>query len=541
MAEVEIHEPKAEGLAPPADITQFDALYDALSQKFPGLTGDPGGAAVFQFAASPIEAGWTIGVDVDAYDIANAVPLNLGGFYEQGDPLDTAYQDLILSVKPANYSDNPAYTAAETALGGMIASRAQTSLEANSAYQTWAAQNLTKDGTPAESQTAWLLDPMGGAAWQDKLDAIRLQIAGQNAKIAAIVASMDGALARAQKAAQTDTMPISRAGGPAIQVPSVSIDGDLGGDVARWAQYPDGQYDFQVVLDGNYVVKTPWKTLYTTTTSQHCWQTSVDVNVDTSRIIEDVSYRIEFNAVGVASYPIKRGRWYDADYVSPKVQITPGATVTSDTFFGLSGTLHLIPETLFVMFRPTFKLTVSTQCYKQQFQANASADIDWIDLFSFRFRFDGLASLQPVDNGDGTTTMTFASPANAVPQIIGVTSKAEWNGSKSASSGARELAQSRAAVEAPVADTDLVTAGIRPQNNGNFDAFDQPTVIRVARVEPLGAAPFVVYDSNTRATLGAGSCPALSAHPPYVSVYVPPNIDFTVQNLSPNVSITVSY
>jgi hypothetical protein len=63
MAEVEIHEPKAEGLAPPADITQFDALYDALSQKFPGLTGDPGGAAVFQFAASPIEAGWTTGGD----------------------------------------------------------------------------------------------------------------------------------------------------------------------------------------------------------------------------------------------------------------------------------------------------------------------------------------------------------------------------------------------------------------------------------------------------------------------------------------------
>ncbi|MDF2986045.1 MAG: hypothetical protein K0R50_1555 [Eubacterium sp.] len=82
------------------------------------------------------------------------------------------------------------------------------------------------------------------------------------------------------------------------------------------------------------------------------------------------------------------------------------------------------------MYKPTITLTVSTQTYKQQFVANANLDIDWIELIGFRFKFNGLASLQPVDNGDNTVTLTFRSPDNAVPQILGVTSKVEFNGNK---------------------------------------------------------------------------------------------------------------
>ena len=537
----------AAGPTAPADLTQFDYLYDALTDKFPGLTGDTGGAAVFQFTAAPIAADWVTGNDAEAYNLANTVPLNLGGFYEPGNTLDNAFMDLILSVKPANYSDNAAYTQAQTALTGLTSSQGQIAANANSAYIEWAANNPGANGAPAETKTAWLLDPLGGAVWQAKLNQIQTQITNQSNKIAAIVASMDGALARAQAAASTDKMPISRGGGPAIQVPSVTIGGDLGGDLARWAVYPAGQYEFSVELEGSYTTTTPWKTLYTTSASQHCWQTSVSVDVDTSRIIQDVNYKLEVNAVGVESYQISRGQWYDADYVTPNVQLTPGTTVTSDTFFGLAGTLHLIPTELFVMYKPTFKLTISTATYQQQFVANANADIDWIDIFGFRFGFDGLASLQPVDNGNSTTTLTFASPDGAIPQIIGVTSKNEWNGSTTGGSNgnvslaARPEAAARVVDPAPASEVVLFSQGVLRQSQVGFQPFANPTVIEVERDMPFGAAPFVVYNSNTHQTLGAGSCPALTAHPPYVNVYIPPNVPFTVQNLSTGVDIVVSW
>lgn len=528
--------------APPAGITQFDYLYDALTQKYPGLTGDPGGAAVFQFAAAPISADWTTGNDAEAYDIANAVPLNLDGFYDKGDSLDTSYQDLIASVRPANYTNNPDYVQASSVVNGLTNSFAQTVANANSAYQEWAAVNPGANGVAAETKTQWLLDPLGGAVWQAKLTQVQTQLQNETSKLAAIVKTMDAALARAQSAASTDTMPISRAGGTAIQVPSVTIGGDLGGDLARWAAYPDDQYDFQVVLDGSYTVKSPWKTLYTTTTSQHCWKTSSTVTVDTSRIIQDVNYKLEVNVVGVESYPITRGAWYDPSYVSTGVQLAPGATVTSDTFFGLAGTLHLIPETLFVMYRPTFKLTISTETYKQQFEANADVSVDWIDLFGFRFNFDGLASLQPVDNGT-TTMLTFASPTNASPQIIGVTSKAVWNGStdkvaRVGADAAPRLNEVDPAVESSVR---LATTRVYRQSHGNFQPYDHGTTIQLQRVQPFGPGPFVVYNTVTRATLGAGSPPALTAHPPFISVYIPAGVPFTVQNLSQGVDIDVTY
>ena len=525
------------------DLSQFDYLYDALTKQYPGLTGDPDGTSVFQFATTPIAASWTTGNDANAYDIANAVPLDLNGFYTPGDALDAAYQDLILSIQPANYSNNPAYAQAQTVLGGLQASFAQTAQNANSAYYEWAADNKNPDGTPMETKTAWLLDPLGGASWQSQITTLQTQIQTESAKLAAIVHSMDGALARAQQAAATDTMPISH-GGPAIQVPAVTISGNLGADLARWASYPQGQYDFDVIINQNTVIKYPWKTAYSTSVTQNCWSTNVSVNVNTSRIITDVNYQLEVSAVGVETYKITRGAWYDPDYVSPSVTIAPGTTVTNDTFFGLKGSLHLIPETIFVMYKPTFKLTISTEVYQQQFVANASADIDWINLFGFQFKFDGLASLQPVAGANNTTTVTFASPSDAQPQIIGVVSKVEYNGSTNVVAEDRRMRLLERILpqflQKTVQPAMLYTVGIGPQNIANFPASGVAQVIEVARYQPLGAAPFVVYNTATHAALGAGSCPALSAHPPYVPVHIPPNVAFTVQNLSPSVSITVS-
>ncbi|WP_456244114.1 hypothetical protein [Longispora urticae] len=39
----------------------------------------------------------------------------------------------------------------------------------------------------------------------------------------------------------------------------------------------------------------------------------------------------------------------------------------------------------------------ATDLYRQQFTADTSAGVDWLDLFGFRFEFKGLASLQACD------------------------------------------------------------------------------------------------------------------------------------------------
>lgn len=534
-------------------LTQFDYLYDALANKYPGLVASDG-SQVFQFAVAPIGASWVTGNDANAYGIANSVSPSLGGFYSLGNPLDNAYSSLITSIQPTNYSANPAYTAQQTILTGLDSSYQQTLHDAQAAYQVWAAENPGPNGTASETFSAWVVDPFGGAGWGMKISQLQTQINNTTAKLAAIVKAMDAALANAQAALGTDMMPISNNGGT-TSVPAVTIGGNIGNDVARWASYPAGQYDFQVQFDKDYTVTSPWKTVYSTTVSHDCWYTNVETSVNTSRIITDEHYSLEVSAVGLEGYPINRGSWWHGEYVRPDVKLAPGTSVTTDTFFGPNGSLHLIPELVLVMFRPTFKVTVSTDVYQQQFGGNASADIDWINVFGFQFAFDGLASLEPVAGANNTTTVTFKAPEGASPQILGVVSKVVWDGSTSgatdldvaslrapAKSGGRPGGTSPSpAPAAEAARVAPVQARLQPQQHVTFQAFPEPRLIELTRVHPLGPASFVVFRNDDHRSLGAGSCPALSARPPFATVLIPPGVDFTVQNVSPTVAIDVGY
>ncbi len=409
--------------------TQFDYLYNALAQKYPGLVAKDNDSSAFQFSQMPIAANWVTSNDQIAYDIANGVPLNLDGFYVKGDQLDTSYSTFIRSLKPKLGDDNPDYRKLKVLSDDLTNQFQVIADSANKAYYIWAANNTNANGT-VPSKSEWLNDPLGGKSWGDKLNNIQKQVDEVSNEMSEILKSMDAALSDTLANLNSDTMPISR-GGTAIKVPSVSIGGNLSGDKLRWDSYTKGQYDFEVEINSDSVIDSPWKTVYSTKVVQTCWRTSIETKVDTFRIITDNHYNLKVQAVGIQGYEITRGRWYNPAFVTPDAQIVQGATsLTNDSFFGLNGCLHMIPESILVMYKPTITLTVSTQTYKQQFVANADLDINWIEMIGFRFSFNGLASLQPVENGDNTVTLTFKSPDNAVPQIIGVTSKVEFNGNK---------------------------------------------------------------------------------------------------------------
>jgi hypothetical protein len=530
----------------PDQPNQFEMLYDALATKYPGLTTAPSGTAVFQFAMSPMLANWDDGTNTPLYDLARSVSTDLGGFWAPSGGIDTSYRDLIASVKPANYSDNPAYQQQQTILGALTSQQSQIAGQAQAAYQEWAAVNQGQGGVAAKTMTQWLADPLGGMSWQNKADALETQIQRTTDKITAIVGSMDSALAMAQAACDpnkmTDTMQISN-GGKSTPVPAFRIGGDLAGDLARWAAYQPGTYEFQATMDQSTVITTPWKTLTTTTVHADCWGANVDTHVDTSRIITDVNYAMEVSFVGLNSYQVSRGTWYDPSYVKPSVEIAPGATVTNDTFFGVDGSLHLIPLVFLVGYRPTFKLTISTEVYKQEFEANASVDIKFISMFGWQFNFDGLASLQPVQGANNTTTVTFDSPPSSLPQLLGVVSQVEWNGHTSVAADDRSerLLEQLPQLLSDVEQMTNAVARLQPHEPGRFNGRPAPFVIQVRRYMPFGAAPFVVFREDNRQTLGAGSCPALTAQPNYISVYIPANTPFYVQNVSDTVPIEVTY
>jgi len=408
--------------------TQFDYLYDALAQRYPGIASADGRSANFQFMQTPMAADWGTGRDATAFEIANSTSVSLGGFFIPGDGFAESYRDLVLSLAPAQETANPAYRDCITKIAALDAQRKSIRDEARGEFSVFQADN---PGTQA-TFTQWLQDEFGGADYRDRMAAVEQQRAVIAKTQTDLVKALDVPLALAQNAVSpswADTMNIDE-GGQARAVPLATLGGDLAGDIAKWTVRPQDQYDFDVTVTANDTVTTPWRTTYETQVHGNCWGTSASVSTNTQRIIKDSNYRLRICAVGLNSYKINRGRWYDETLVAPDMRLVEGSAFSANDFFGLNGALHLIPEEIFVMFRPKIQLTTSTQVYRQQIAANADVDISYLDLMGMRFDVGGLASLQPVGNEE-TTTITLDPPENQKAQIVGIVSKVAWNSAES--------------------------------------------------------------------------------------------------------------
>lgn len=408
------------------DQTGFDFLYDGLTKNYPGLIHVDGSSDNFQFMQSPQFANWTTGTDADAYSISNSGSTDLGGFYIPSPGFAQNYKDLVTSIAPSTGSDNQDYKD----IVAKIAKATKQNLSIVATARTQYAVYKAQQGANAETFDVWITDSFGGKSYGDQINSSQTNIDNLTTTQTAIIKALDGPLSDAQSAVNpfTPMMTIAAGGGATQSVPLSTISGDLQADIANWETYAPGKYDFQMnPITKNSVTKTPWKTTYKTTVSQHCASTNATTKVDTSRFITDSKYKLEVMAVGVNSYNITHGSWYHPAFVASNAKIVEGSAFTDDSFFGVHGLLHLVPVTIFVMYKPTIKLTITTSLFKQKFSENATANINWIDLMSFRFKFDGVASLQPVESG-GATTVKFSAPDNQFAQIVGITSQVFWNG-----------------------------------------------------------------------------------------------------------------
>lgn len=407
-----------------SDQSQFNYLFDALAKKYPGLADADGVTSTFQFSELPMEATWVLGYDSDAYNLANATSLRLDGYFAPGTNLANAYQDYVLSIKPNAGSDNPDYQAASRKVNAANDALTAKASLAIGAYKVFIANNPQQP----MSYSQWLGDPnCGGDGYADALGQLRTTRNDQAKLMTEIIAAVDVPLAAAQKAVNpwSETMLISE-GGTNRTVPLVTLGGNLASDHANWLTYPPGQYDFDVTINASDVVTSPWKTTYDTETSASCFHVSTTVNIDSKRIINDTHYKLQVTAVGANTYPIQRGEWFRSDLIIPTTQIVQGSVFTNDSFFGYAGALHLIPGQVFVLYRPSIVLTMSTNVYTEEVHGAVTAGFDWVDIFGFHFDMSGGASLTTI--GDAvTTTLTISAPQAQAPQIVGVQSKVAWN------------------------------------------------------------------------------------------------------------------
>jgi hypothetical protein len=407
------------------DKTQFDYLFDALAQKYPALAASDGQTTTFQFMELPTEANWAANNDANAFAIADATSLSLDGFFAHGGSLSTAYQDFVLSIAPSAGSDNPDYKQAAQLVQAEDQALSNTISDALGQFKVFQAQN------PGQTMTYhdWLADPdFDGPDWANKIQIQRQKRNDQARKMQQILNAIDQPLAAAQAAANpwSQTMPISQ-GGQVVNVPLTTISGNLPQDLSNWMAYAPDEYDFDVTIKATDIIKSPWKTTYTTQTSfRPCYGFSTSTTIDSTRIVQDKNYTLRFRAKGLNSYDIERGAWFHEDLVVPTTAIVQGSTFTNDGFFGYAGSLHLIPESVLVMYRPTIELTVSTDVYKEEIEGSITASLDWLDLFGMRFDLKAGASITPLVT-DEITTITIAAPATAAPQIVGVLSKVCWN------------------------------------------------------------------------------------------------------------------
>ena len=409
--------------------TQFDYLFSAIADKFPAIA-EHNNSTQFQFTGSPMEAAWTNSTDMSAYNTANRVSAAVNGFYTPNPgSLFTAYRSLIASIDPGvDGSKDPTYVKLQKQLTDARASVDSALSKAKVGWATYKSQNTNaKTGLPDETQSVWLKDELGGLQFQNAIDIANDKVEKLTANLALLTASFNAALAEAQEAltAKENQSIYSTPGGGTETLPTITLAGDLGADVSNWDAYPADQYDLDVQLTKDSVVKSPWTTVYRSNIEQHCFSTSVSSSVNTSRIISDQHYKLEVKIKGFKSYTMSFGNWYDASFVNPATaKFSPAANVNSQTFFGKdSGSLHLIPSQIWVMYQPSITLTISTEMYKQEIEGALKSSINWLDLLTFRFDISAGTSLAKV--GETTTVLTFDAPVLQSPQIFGVTSIVE--------------------------------------------------------------------------------------------------------------------
>lgn len=358
------------------DASQFEYLAQAILEAFPGLQNTATNETYFQFTGAPIAAVWEDGEDMDAYTLANTGPGTLDGFYE---PTTTdvakSYQDFIASIAPTDITTNKQWLACQTQLTTLAKQYSTVSTRASAAFNTWLAQNpsFKPDFAGFSGFDKWLVTPnTPGPGWNDQLsNNLDLQT-GVKQEIAGLMTAVDGLLGKAQTAATNPANMSTFVGaGVTRQVPLTTIE-DISGAMTAWTAAAPGNYELQVSLHRNNRLiasnaMIPWHLLAAPNVPTTWGSLATGQVMNTSLLVADPQFSIQVMAIGARVFNVSRGPWYDSGWLTASnCTLAKGSSFILTDFFGLRGTLKLIPLSMLVIYKPRVEITVSSATYEQE-------------------------------------------------------------------------------------------------------------------------------------------------------------------------------
>lgn len=402
----------------------FDALYDALARKSPGIALADGTASHFQFMDTPCPAAWHTGQDARAFLLADSCATRLDGFFMPGGSFSEAYRNYVQALEPRSGASSARFCATVAQSANLNRALVMIDRQARAAFQDY----RTKYKGTQLTYLEWLADPRGGHNYQTPMRGFT-QLRQSHSRLQALaLRAYDPDLAEAQLALApwSESMSISHMG-ESRDVAQTAIEGDLAGDIRRWDARRRVSHDLDVTLTGHETLAYVWRTALRGTPRSLGWGACTPAGMNTQRIASDPRFKLRLLGSGLNSYRIRRGSWFKPALLNPRARLVAGSPFNSDSFFGEHGSLHQVLDEILVIHRPMVQLTLSTQVYVEEIARHVSASVHSADLLGLRFALDGLASLQPVSDGQ-TTTITLQAPSTQRAQVLGMLSRLVWNG-----------------------------------------------------------------------------------------------------------------
>jgi hypothetical protein len=412
------------------DKSQWDYLAMALIKEYRALQNASApqerGKTYFQFAGQPLQADWTSGTDYPAWTRANIVPGDLDGFYRETTSLVArSYSTYISSIAPTGFQTNPQYQGYQTNLSALESDYATLAGQAMDAFIQW--KNRYPEIAGNTTYFQWLTtEGTEGPSWNAQIQNNQEQQNNVKKTIADFVKAVDTDLGSAQQAVTEPANMESFTIGGVTQTELLTTIEDLSTILTKWTSKSEGAYELDITIDQETLETGEWQESIQSSVKQNCCSISSSVTIDWKRVIQDTKYKLQVQAIGANNFLIGRGKWYNADWLmASKVEFPQGSRFTMKDFFGEEGTLHMVPVSVFVIYKPKVTLTISTETYtetvKSYYDASAS-----VSIFGLNFSLAGGEEKFVQDGPNDTKIITFDSFSDptATPLVFGMSSQA---------------------------------------------------------------------------------------------------------------------
>lgn len=210
--------------------------------------------------------------------------------------------------------------------------------------------------------------------------------------------------------------------GEIVSLPTISIDGDLGKDLALWQKYLPDEYDVDITISNIPQVTFFSDGLDTLPTLKRCkydFNSEHDTKTEKNAIERYYKFRVKIK--GFRSYFITFGGWFSAPMANFQNKHVPAMSASNQKlFFGKKhGSLHVIPSQVWVIYQPKVELTLNKDFYDKLNVQRSKLDLN------LRHTLGGVTSSLKKNSeqeNNNNITLTYVSPTLQGPIILGVTS-----------------------------------------------------------------------------------------------------------------------